>query len=77
VNGPLRLLAGVLLSAAGCASPEAARARGGGAGGDVGNRKSSVEFHAGARPYYKTPCRAQPLPCQEPKPALAATPKRD
>jgi hypothetical protein len=40
-----------------CSSPEATRTRGGGRGADVGNRGAVVEIHAGARPYYQTPCR--------------------
>lgn len=43
-----------------CASPEASRVRGGGRGGDVGNRDAVVEMHAGAQPYYQTPCRIAP-----------------
>jgi formate-dependent nitrite reductase membrane component NrfD len=39
-----------------CTSPEASRTRGGGRGADVGNRDAVVEIHAGARPYYQTPC---------------------
>jgi hypothetical protein len=46
-----------------CTSPEASRTRGGGAGGDVGNRDAVVEMHAGAQPYYHTPCRL-PLDCR-------------
>lgn len=40
-----------------CTSPEARRTRGGGPGADVGNRSTVVEIHAGAQPYYQTPCR--------------------
>ena len=47
------LCAGAL---AGCSSPEAGRARGGGAGADVGNRDPVVEMHEGSRIYYDTPC---------------------
>lgn len=46
---------GALLVLLGCASPEATRARGGGPGGDIGNRGETVEMHAGADPYHKTP----------------------
>lgn len=46
---------GVLLVLFGCTSPEATRARGGGPGGDKGNRGEVVEMHAGSEPYYKTP----------------------
>ena len=45
----------VSLTAAGCASPEATRTRGGGPGADVGNRTESVSMHEGSRPYWKTP----------------------
>jgi hypothetical protein len=44
-------LAGLL---AACDSPEASRSRGGGAGGDVGNR-GRVELHGGSEMYYGTP----------------------
>ena len=46
---------GVLFLVLGCTSPEATRARGGGPGGDKGNRGEVVEMHAGSEPYYKTP----------------------
>jgi hypothetical protein len=46
---------GLFFIMAACASPEANRARGGGPGGDKGNRGDVVEMHAGAEPYYKTP----------------------
>jgi hypothetical protein len=52
-----------------CSSPEASRTRGGGAGGDVGNRAATVEIHAGAQPYYHTPCQL-PVDCH----SIAATP---
>lgn len=44
------------LAFAACSSPEAQRARGSGAGADVGNRPPAVEIHAGAEPYHETPC---------------------
>jgi len=43
--------------AGGCTSPEATRTRGGGPGGDVGNRGPTVEMHEGSRPFFKTPGR--------------------
>ena len=46
-----------------CTSPEAQRSRGGGPGADVGNRDAVVEIHAGAQPYYQTPCRGPRNPC--------------
>lgn len=48
-------LVGLLLALlAACESPEASRARGGGAGADVGNR-GRVELHGGSEVYYGTP----------------------
>jgi hypothetical protein len=64
-----------LLSA--CASPEAARTRGGGMGADVGNRGDPVELHAGAEPYYKTPCVTESLKCNGPPPVFGPTPPPD
>lgn len=40
---------------AGCTSPEAERARGGGPGADIGNRGDPVVMHAGSSPYAGTP----------------------
>ena len=53
----------LLLGLGACTSPEASRTRGGGGGGDVGNRDAVVEIHAGAQPYYHTPCRL-PFDCR-------------
>jgi len=53
----------LLVGLGACTSPEASRTRGGGAGGDVGNRDAVVDIHAGAQPYYHTPCRL-PLDCR-------------
>ena len=61
------LAAGV--AAAACASPEAMRARGGGPGADPGNHGTSVQIHAGAKVYYKTPCRTAKVKCSGPMPA--------
>jgi hypothetical protein len=47
------LLTGCIV-AAGCASPEATRERGG-RGADVGNRPKVAKMHAGAEPFWKTP----------------------
>jgi len=52
----------LLMGLGACPSPEASRTRGGGAGGDVGNRDVVVEIHAGAQPYYHTKCRL-PFDC--------------
>jgi len=41
----------------GCASPEATRTRGGGAGADVGNKGPTVKLHEGSDPFWKTPNR--------------------
>lgn len=54
------LLVGLALLAAGCTSPEATRARGGGPGGDVGNVGDVVRIHAGALPYHDTPRLIEP-----------------
>jgi hypothetical protein len=65
--------AGALLSVPACRSPEAGRIRGGGPGADIGNRGPVVEFHAGAHPYYKTPCLTKPVPCDGPLPVFSGT----
>lgn len=67
----------ILLAAPACASPEAVRTRGGGRGADVGNRGEPVEIHAGARPYYKTPCVTQPIACTGPLPVFGPAPPPD
>ena len=65
-------LVAVLLATLGaCTSPEATRQRAGGAGADVGNRGASVELHAGADPYWRTPA-AMPAPPGTP---MAAAPR--
>jgi hypothetical protein len=71
--GPLVAL--VLLSS--CSSPEAARVRGGGRGADVGNRGHPVELHAGAEPYYRTPCVTEPLECTGPPVVFGPTLRPD
>lgn len=63
-------LALVLTGLVGCASPEAVRARGGGPGGDTGNYGRVTEFHAGARMYYRTPCRTVKVKCSGPMPVF-------
>jgi len=58
---------------AACAtSPEAARARGGGPGADPGNHGAVVQLHAGAKMYYKTPCRTPKVKCSGPLPAAGS-----
>jgi hypothetical protein len=60
-----------------CASPEAVRTRGDGPGADVGNRRKPVEIHAGAKPYYQTPCATDSVECKGPLPVFGATPLPD
>jgi hypothetical protein len=43
------------LSLTGCESPEATRTRGGGPGGDRGNRPADVKMHEGSEQYWQTP----------------------
>ena len=69
------LVAAALLTSA-CASPEAWRTRGGGPGADIGNRGTTVALHAGADPYYRTPC-VTPVECAEPKPGSIRNWARD
>ena len=59
-----------------CASPEAGRPRGE-PGADVKNWGRPVELHAGAQPYYKTPCVTDPVECHGPPPVFGATPPPD
>jgi hypothetical protein len=72
----LRVTPFVLLFVA-CASPEASRTRGDGPGADVRNWKKPVELHAGARPYYHTPCVTEPVECNGPPPVFGPTPPPD
>lgn len=58
-------LMAITLAACISTSPEAARARGGGAGADPGNKRAVAEIHAGSEVYYKTPCRL-PVDCRRP-----------
>jgi len=54
----MKLRAAVLCAAcalAGCVSPEATRTRGGGPGGDPGNRPPVVRMHEGSQQYWRTP----------------------
>jgi len=53
-RGGLVLAVGLLGLLAACDSPEARRARGAGAGADVGNR-GRIELHGGSQMYYGTP----------------------
>jgi hypothetical protein len=72
---PLAMTTLFLLTA--CSSPEATRTRGGGPGADVGNRSDPVELHAGAEPYYQTPCVTEPVECSGPPPVFGPTPPPD
>ncbi|MCS7051056.1 MAG: hypothetical protein NZL87_05535 [Thermomicrobium sp.] len=51
------LLAALMLATVAACSPEASRTRGGGSGGDIGNRATDVQLHpAGPKIiYYNTP----------------------
>jgi hypothetical protein len=79
-RGPVAMLylfALGLFFLAACASPEATRTRGGGPGADVKNWGQPVELHAGAEPYYKTPCAMEPVECTGPPPVFGPTPPPD
>ena len=65
-------LALILAGLGGCASPEASRVRGGGPGADPGNHARVAEVHAGARMYYRTPCRTVKVTCSGPMPVFGA-----
>jgi hypothetical protein len=65
-------LALILTGVAACASPEASRARGGGPGADLGNHDRVAQLHAGAKMYYRTPCRTVKVKCSGPTPAFGA-----
>ena len=62
----------LLLGLAACASPEAARVRGGGPGADPGNHDRIAAMHAGAKMYYRTPCRTVKVKCSGPMPVFGA-----
>jgi hypothetical protein len=53
----MRWIAMVIVCAVvtGCASPEAARTRGQGAGADLQNRPADVKMHEGSQPFWETP----------------------
>jgi hypothetical protein len=72
VTARLSWLVLVAFGLVGCASPEASRVRGGGPGGDVGNHDRVAELHAGAKIYYRTPCRTVKVKCSGPLPASGA-----
>jgi hypothetical protein len=58
-----------------CASPEATRVRGGGAGADVGNRNADLQMHEGSVIYANTPCLTTLPECTGPLPL--GTARRD
>jgi hypothetical protein len=58
-----------VVSAVGCKSPEATRARGQGPGADIGNRPDVVLLHEGSEPFWDTPER---IPFEKPNLAPAA-----
>ena len=60
------------LALAGCASPEAARARGGDPGADTGNRGAVVRTHEGSVPYYRVQCNTTLPRCNGPLPLHTA-----
>ncbi len=60
-----------------CSSPEAGRTRGGGPGADVKNWGRPVELHAGAEPYYDTPCVTERVECHGPPAVFGPTPPPD
>jgi uncharacterized protein YceK len=51
----LTMLLMAVVTLGGCASPEATRTRGGGPGGDVGNRRGGVRMHEGSDQFWRTP----------------------
>jgi hypothetical protein len=55
-----------------CASPEATRVRGGGAGADPGNRSPVVQMHEGSLPYHETPRLIEPYGSPDVAPARQA-----
>jgi hypothetical protein len=57
-----------------CASPEATRVRGGGAGADVGNRNADLQMHEGSVIYANTPCLTTLPECTGPLPLGTARP---
>lgn len=54
----------VLLAA--CVSPEAKRARTGGAGADIGNRSAELQLHGGSEMFSRTPCLLPKSECPGP-----------
>lgn len=50
----MKTLLGALTLVLAACSPEAERTRGGGPGGDTGNRPEVVRMHEGSRPFHHT-----------------------
>lgn len=71
------IAAGGIVLLAACASPEAERVRGGGAGADPGNRDAVVELHGGAEMYAGTPCMTSLPECTGPDPRSGLTRDRE
>ena len=69
MNLAVILLITLSFSLVDCASPETTRTRGGGPGGDVGNRTEIVRMHEGSKPFEKTP---KLIPAQNPSLAPAS-----
>lgn len=69
------LALGAALVLGACASPEATRVRGGGAGADVGNRGANLQMHEGSVIYAETPCLTTLPECNGPLPL--GTARRD
>jgi hypothetical protein len=59
IHATTLLLIVCTVAAAGCASPETRRTRGGGPGADVGNRSQDVKMHGGSNPFWRTPDRIE------------------
>jgi len=66
-------LALTLAGLAGCASPEATRVRGVGPGLILATTTASPSCHAGAKIYYRTPCRTVKVKCTGPMPVFRRT----
>jgi hypothetical protein len=73
----IRLFTVCLFLLTACASPEAVRTRGDGPGADVGNRRKPAQIHAGAKPYYESPCATDSVECNGPLPVFGSTPPPD
>jgi hypothetical protein len=81
VSGPCAAFRVTMVAAAllltSCGSPEASRTRGGGPGADVKNWGDPIELHAGAQPYYDTPCVTEGVECHGPPAVFGPSPPPD